>query len=127
MQYASIEKRIYYNMALRHPNYSRHCVQFIFLTLLCSQNTHEKTIPNRTHAFIIIEFCIFSLSSTATKDNETFQRSLLAAKIANDKKMGKKAGRDAPPVNIGWDSHKPVVSLGERERVIVWFCWAENY
>jgi hypothetical protein len=68
---------------------------------------------------------IFSLSSTATKDNETFQRSLLAAKIANDKKMGKKAGRDAPPVNIGWDSHKPVVSLGERESNF--FCWAENF
>jgi hypothetical protein len=22
---------------------------------------------------------------------------------------GKKAGKDAPPVSIGWDSHKPVV------------------
>ena len=26
------------------------------------------------------------------------------------KTEGKKAGDDAPPVNIGWDSHKPVVS-----------------
>lgn len=25
---------------------------------------------------------------------------------------GKKAGEDAPPVNIGWDSHKAVVSSG---------------
>ena len=24
---------------------------------------------------------------------------------------GKKAGEDAPPVNIGWDSHKAVVSI----------------
>ena len=24
---------------------------------------------------------------------------------------GKKAGDDAPPVNIGWDSHKAVVSI----------------
>ncbi len=24
---------------------------------------------------------------------------------------GKKAGDDAPPVNIGWDSHKKVVSI----------------
>lgn len=31
-----------------------------------------------------------------------------------DKKVeGKKAGKDAPPVNIGWDSHKPVVCKGE--------------
>ena len=26
-----------------------------------------------------------------------------------EKVEGKKAGKDAPPVNIGWDSHNPVV------------------
>ena len=52
-------------------------------------------------------------SATAEKTtNDTFQRSLLAAQLANSKKNGlKKAGADAPPVNIGWDSHEPVVSL----------------
>lgn len=35
--------------------------------------------------------------STETKDEEKVE--------------GKKAGPDAPPVNIGWDSHKPVVSV----------------
>lgn len=35
--------------------------------------------------------------STETKDEEKVE--------------GKKAGPDAPPVNIGWDSHKPVVSF----------------
>ena len=49
-------------------------------------------------------------SPTITEDNETFQRSLLAAQLANKKVNGKKAGTDAPPVNIGWDSHKSVVS-----------------
>jgi hypothetical protein len=52
-----------------------------------------------------------SLAGTATAESEVFQRSLLAASIANSKKNGlKKAGQDAPPVNIGWDSHMPVVS-----------------
>ena len=53
-----------------------------------------------------------SLDGTAspTLEKETFQRSLLAAQLANSKTNGKKAGEDAPPVNIGWDSHKPVVS-----------------
>ena len=35
--------------------------------------------------------------STETKDEEKVE--------------GKKAGADAPPVNIGWDSHKAVVSV----------------
>lgn len=52
-----------------------------------------------------------SLAGTATAESEVFQRSLLAASLANSKKNGlKKAGNDAPPVNIGWDSHMPVVS-----------------
>jgi hypothetical protein len=53
-----------------------------------------------------------SLEGTAspTIEKETFQRSLLAAQLANKKTNGKKA-ENAPPVNIGWDSHKPVVSL----------------
>jgi len=52
---------------------------------------------------------IYSLEGTASPEvAETFQRSLLAAQLAN--KNGKVA-KDAPPVNIGWDSHKPVVSL----------------
>jgi hypothetical protein len=51
-----------------------------------------------------------SLSGTATAvERETFQRSLLAAKLANDKVGGlKKAGEDAPPVSLGWDSHNYV-------------------
>merc|ERR1719343_1014334 len=49
-----------------------------------------------------------SLEGTASPlmEKETFQRSLLAAQLANTNK--KKAGSDAPPVNIGWNSHKPV-------------------
>ena len=35
------------------------------------------------------------MSATVEKSEETTE--------------GKKAGKDAPPVNIGWDSHKPVV------------------
>ncbi len=56
----------------------------------------------------------YSLSGTATAvERETFQRSLLAAKLANDKVGGlKKAGEDAPPVSLGWDSHNYVVSDG---------------
>jgi hypothetical protein len=52
-----------------------------------------------------------SLKGTASPivEKESFQRSLLAAQLANKKTNGKKA-EDAPPVNIGWDSHKPVVS-----------------
>ena len=53
-----------------------------------------------------------SLSGTATVENEAVHRSLLAARIANDhSKNGKRAGEDAPPVNIGWNSHEAVVSF----------------
>ena len=53
-----------------------------------------------------------SLSGTATVENEAVHRSLLAARIANDQsKNGKRAGEDAPPVNIGWNSHEAVVSF----------------
>ena len=48
-------------------------------------------------------------TASPTVEKESFQRSLLAAQLANSKSNGKKAV-DAPPVNIGWDSHKPVVS-----------------
>ena len=34
------------------------------------------------------------------------------------KTEGKKAGEDAPPVNIGWDSHKPVV--GSSHSSLLW-------
>jgi hypothetical protein len=47
-------------------------------------------------------------TAAPTVEKESFQRSLLAAQLANSKLNGKKAV-DAPPVNIGWDSHKPVV------------------
>ena len=62
-------------------------------------------------------------SATVEKTtNDTFQRSLLAAQLANSKKNGlKKAGADAPPVNIGWDSHEPVVSLFCRSRQLCVF------
>lgn len=50
-------------------------------------------------------------TASPTLEKETFQRSLLAAQLANKKGVnGKTAGADAPPVNIGWDSHKSVVS-----------------
>ena len=62
-------------------------------------------------------------SSTAEK-SDTFQRSLLAAQLANSSKKNglKKAGADAPPVNIGWDSHEPVVSLFcSSRRIIIYY------
>lgn len=43
----------------------------------------------------------------ASKMQETARRTMMAARL--QKQEGKKAGNDAPPVNIGWDSHKPVV------------------
>jgi len=51
-------------------------------------------------------------TASPTVEKESFQRSLLTAQLANSKSNGKKAV-DAPPVNIGWDSHKPVVSSRE--------------
>ena len=57
--------------------------------------------------------------TTLETSNETFQRSLLAAQLANkrvhskdavvSKNNGKKDGTDRNPVNIGWDTHSPVV------------------
>ena len=36
----------------------------------------------------------------------------MSTETQDEKKVeGKKAGKDAPPVNIGWDSHKAVVSI----------------
>ncbi len=62
-----------------------------------------------------------SLQGTATVEGETFQRSLLAAQLANTNK-GKKAV-DAPPVNIGWDSHKPVVSCCSHKKLKIGYCY----
>ena len=61
-----------------------------------------------------------SLKGTAspTVEKESFQRSLLAAQLANRKTNGKKA-EDAPPVNIGWDSHKPVVSSIDDDYMLI--------
>ena len=63
-----------------------------------------------------------SLAGTATVENEAVHRSLLAARIANDQNKhnsnGKRAGKDAPPVNIGWDSHEAVVSCYILSRLI---------
>jgi len=42
---------------------------------------------------------------------ETVQRSLLEARIANEKKAREAGKKDAPPVNIGWDSHTAVESI----------------
>lgn len=63
---------------------------------------------------------IASLQGTTspTVEKESFQRSLLAAQLAN-KSNGKKAV-DAPPVNIGWDSHQAVVSIMQYMRI--WTC-----
>jgi hypothetical protein len=58
-----------------------------------------------------------------SSSNETFQRSLLAAQLANKRVVHnskedvvqnnnhgeKKDGTDRNPVNIGWDTHSPVV------------------
>ena len=44
------------------------------------------------------------------KKQETARRSMMAARLQSQA-GGKKAGKDAPPVNIGWDSHKAVVCL----------------
>ena len=75
-----------------------------------TMNTYNDIIDIRTYKKIYT----YSLEGTASPEvAETFQRSLLAAQLAN--KNGKVA-KDAPPVNIGWDSHKPVVSL-----YIVWY------
>ena len=61
-----------------------------------------------------------SPTTTLETSNETFQRSLLAAQLANkrahsskdvvvSKNNGKEDGTDRDPVNIGWDTHSPVV------------------
>ena len=61
-----------------------------------------------------------SPTTTLETSNETFQRSLLAAQLANkrahsskdvvvSKNNGKEDGTDRNPVNIGWDTHSPVV------------------
>ena len=69
---------------------------------ITKQTPKPKTRCNKTN----------SLSGTATVENEAVHRSLLAARIANDQsKNGKRAGEDAPPVNIGWNSHEAVVSF----------------
>ena len=51
--------------------------------------------------------------STDTSDikamQEAARRTMMAARLKAQVPQGKKAGKDAPPVNIGWDSHKPVV------------------
>ena len=62
-----------------------------------------------------------SLQGTASPvEKETFQRSLLSAQLANN---GKKAGEDAPPVQLGWDSHQAVVSnVDIIELVHTYFC-----
>jgi len=46
---------------------------------------------------------LISLPMSTTEEPKT------EAKKAEEPVVGKKAGKDAPPVNIGWDSHKPVV------------------
>jgi hypothetical protein len=64
------------------------------------------------------ELGMMGVAPPAMVENETFQRSLLAAQIANrssTKKVGGVGGGDGGkidpnPVNIGWDTHKPVVS-----------------
>lgn len=86
---------------------------FIFAASLIHQLQSNKNL--HTSSYIIVNNIhnqfTNSLAGTATVENETFHRSLLAARLANDaNKNGKKAGENAPPVNIGWDSHRPVVS-----------------
>ena len=64
------------------------------------------------------------LSTTATLSNGFMPRQASMArggglnmsteakeKVDDDKVEGKKAGDDAPPVNLGWDSHSAVVSI----------------
>lgn len=77
-----------------HPNLSRSSYSLLFKT---------TSIFNSS-----------SLQGTATVEQETFQRSLLSARIANDAKKkangSLKKAENPPPVNIGWDSHTAVVS-----------------
>ena len=63
------------------------------------------------HAYRLFLY-ITSLGGTAspTLEKEPFQRSLLAAQLANSKNAGKK---EAPAVNLGWNSHEAVVSVCE--------------
>ena len=67
----------------------------------------------------------FALLSTAATLSDGFvprQASIarggsfhMSTETQDEKKVeGKKAGKDAPPVNIGWDSHKAVVSIFPR-------------
>lgn len=52
-----------------------------------------------------------SVSRQKTRDlTLTFVPCSLPMSTTEEPKVeGKKAGKDAPPVSIGWDSHKPVV------------------
>ena len=52
-----------------------------------------------------------------------YYRRLPMSTTEEPKTEGKKAGKDAPPVSIGWDSHKPVVRVKmEACRCVVgWF------
>ena len=75
---------------------------FLERTLLSAEDPStwwlvENANPDATCSFILlIFFPIYSLSS------------LFSTKEAESKTDGKKAGKDAPPVHLGWDSHNPV-------------------
>ena len=59
----------------------------------CAKVQSADPISTETHSNLLHQFCSLPMSTTEEPKTE-----------------GKKAGDDAPPVNIGWDSHKPVVS-----------------
>uniref|UniRef100_A0A6V2PQX8 coproporphyrinogen oxidase n=2 Tax=Ditylum brightwellii TaxID=49249 RepID=A0A6V2PQX8_9STRA len=46
--------------------------------------------------------------STAEEEKTAEKKAEVKAEKKEEKVEGKTAGKDAPPVNIGWDSHKPV-------------------
>ena len=74
---------------------------------------------------MMLRVALFALLSAATLSNGFVPRQPSLArggafnmsteakeKVDEEKKVeGKKAGKDAPPVNIGWDSHSAVVSI----------------
>ena len=54
--------------------------------------------------FLLIDSCVMCLCVVAGCR-------LPMSTTEEPKTEGKKAGKDAPPVSIGWDSHKPVVRV----------------
>ena len=101
-------------------------LSFLFLFYTTTKETSFKApfFTNFTvylYIKMLFRVALFAvLSTAATLSNGFVPRQVSMARggsfnmstEAKDKvDEGKKAGEDAPPVNIGWDSHKAVVSI----------------